>query len=52
MDTLIERMKTCMSDSNQLMSNCVASYCSDILTAVNWDTSQIMRLGIDDNWNV
>ncbi len=51
MDVLVARMKTCMSDSNQLMSNCVVNYCSDILTAANWDTSKIMLLGLDDNWS-
>jgi hypothetical protein len=49
-DSLVARMKTCMSDSRQLMSNCVASACLDLLKEANWDTSKVDLPGFDANW--
>ncbi|HAS39084.1 MAG TPA: hypothetical protein DCS93_01330 [Microscillaceae bacterium] len=49
--TLIARMKTCMADKRQLMSNCIASACVNMLVEANWDISKINLPGFDDNWN-
>lgn len=50
LETLIARMKTCMVDDRQLMSNCVADACGNLLIEAGWDLEKLVLPCFDANW--
>lgn len=51
LETLIARMKTCMVDDRQLMSNCVADACGNLLVEGGWDIEKLVLPCFDANWS-
>jgi hypothetical protein len=49
-ETLLARMKTCMTDARQLLSNCTTEGCLQLLNENNWDSSKIRLPGFDLDW--
>ncbi|MEL6538406.1 MAG: DUF5624 domain-containing protein [Bacteroidota bacterium] len=50
LDTLLSRMKTCMIDDRQLMSNCVADAIGNLLIEAEWDAEAVVLPCFDRIW--